>query len=141
MKVIAVQGFATLVPRLGRAVGLCVAAHLGVSVGWVVFALLLTRRAPGLTGPGLASFSPFVGVMLPTAQMQRGAPSTSGWNEVVGWVVFWTLADSALAAVLLKAVLMTFNRCLGRVDEVHAPYAAPLAILPSAKIPPARSPS
>ena len=124
---------ATWVPQLGRAVRLCVAAHVGVTVGWVVFVVLLTRRAPGLTGPGLASFSSFVGVMLPTAQMQRGTPSTSGWNEVVGWVVFWTLADAALAAVLLKAVLMTFNRCLGRVDEVHAPYAAPLAILPSAR--------
>jgi hypothetical protein len=116
---------ATWVPRLGRAVGLCVAAHVGVTVGWVVFAILLTRGAPGLTGPGLASFSPFVGVVLATAQMQKARPSTSDWNEVVGWVGFWTLADVALAAVLLKAVLMTFNRCLGRMDEVHAPHAAP----------------
>ena len=112
---------ATWVPRLGRAVGLCVAAHVGVTVGWAVFAILLTGGAPGLTGPGLASFSPFVGVVLPSAQMHMGKFSASEWNQVVGWVAFWTLADVALAAVLLKAVLVTFNRCLGRMDEVHAP--------------------
>jgi ABC-type Na+ efflux pump permease subunit len=116
---------ATWVPRLGRAVGLCVAAHVGVTVGWAVFAMLLTRRAPGLTGPGLASFSPFVGVVLSTAQMHPAKSSVFEWNQVVGWVAFWTLAEVALAAILLKAVLVTFNRCLGRMDEVHAPDAAP----------------
>jgi hypothetical protein len=116
---------ATWVPRLGRAVGLCVAAHVGVTVGWAVFAMLLTGGTPGLTGPGLASFSPFVGVVLTSAQMHMGKFSASGWNEVVGWVAFWTLADVALAAVLLTAVLVTFNRCLGRVDEARAPAAAP----------------
>lgn len=125
---------ATWVPRLGRAVGLCVAAHVGVTVGWAVFAMLLTRHAPGLTGPGLASFSPFLGVVLPTVQMHMGKFSAFEWNQVVGWVAFWILADVALAAVLLKAVLVTFNRCLGRVDEAHAPDAAPthspLAISP-----------
>lgn len=109
---------ATWVPGLGRAVGLCVAAHVTITVGWTVFAILLTGGAGGLTGPGLASFSPFVGVLLGTVQMHR--PNTFGWNEVVGWLCFWTLADLALAAVLMKAVLVTFNRCLGRVDEVHA---------------------
>jgi ABC-type transport system involved in multi-copper enzyme maturation permease subunit len=113
---------ATWVPRLGRAVALCVAAHVGVTVGWVVFVVLLVPRAPGLTGPGLASFSPFLGVMLPTVEMQEARPFGSHWDEVVGWVAFWTLADAALAAVLLKAVLLTFNRCLSRVDEVPAPY-------------------
>jgi ABC-type transport system involved in multi-copper enzyme maturation permease subunit len=42
---------ATWVPRLGRAIALCVAAHVGVTVGWAVFTLLLTERTPGLTGP------------------------------------------------------------------------------------------
>jgi hypothetical protein len=57
--------------------------------------------------------------------MHMGKFSASAWNEVVGWVAFWILADVALAAILLTAVLVTFNRCLGRVDEVHAPDAAP----------------
>jgi hypothetical protein len=117
---------ATWVPRLGRAVGLCVAAHVGVTVGWVPFAFLLTRGIGGLTGPGLASFSPFVAVVLATAQMEKARPLTSEWHEVVGWLAFWILAELVLAAILLKAVLMTFNRCLGRMNEVHAPHAAPL---------------
>ena len=50
------------------------AAHVGVTVGWVVFIALLTPRTPGLMGPGLAAFSPFLGVMLPTVQMQMGPP-------------------------------------------------------------------
>lgn len=114
---------ATWVPRLGRAVGLCVAIHVGVTVGWPVFALLLARQSPGITGPGLASFSPFVGVLLPTVAMHR-AP-LSGWNEVVGWVTFWILVDVMLSAALLKAVFMTFNRCLGRVDDVVMRRTAP----------------
>jgi hypothetical protein len=43
----------------------------------------------------------------------------------VGWLIFWILAEVALAAVLLKAVLVTFNRCLGRTVEGRAPAAAP----------------
>lgn len=109
---------ATWVPRLGRAVGFCVAGHVGITVGWAVFAVLLMQRATGLTGPGLAAFSPFVGVLLPTVGMHLSRSPTSHWNEIVAWVLFWTLAELLLAAILLKAVLMTFNRCLGRVDEV-----------------------
>jgi ABC-type Na+ efflux pump permease subunit len=116
---------ATWVPRLGRAVGLCVAAHVGVTVGWAVFAFLLTRRAPLPTGPGLASFSPFVGVLLPTAQMHRARPSVFEWSQVAGWLALWTVVEVVLAAVLLMAVLLTFNRCLGRMAEAHAPDVAP----------------
>lgn len=129
---------ATWVPQLSRAVGLCVAAHVGITVGWVVFVILLTGRMPGFTGPGLASFSPFVGVFLPTAQMHASKFSASDWNQVMGWVTFWILADLALAAILLKAVLVTFNRCLGRVDEKNR-YLAPPADTPHA--PPTNTPS
>jgi hypothetical protein len=108
---------ATWVPRLSRAVGLCVAAHVGITVGWPVFALLLTRNTSGITGPGLASFSPFVGVLLPTVAMHR--PPLSGWTDVVVWVCFWMLVNVLVAAVLLKAVFITFNRCLGRMDGVQ----------------------
>jgi hypothetical protein len=106
---------ATWVPRLGRAVGLSVAAHVGVTVGWVIFSGMMTSGTPGLTFPGLASFSPMLGVMLPTLEMQMGKPEE--WHQAAKWVAFWVAVDATLAAVLLQAVLMTFNRCLGRVDE------------------------
>jgi hypothetical protein len=64
-------GASHLGARLDRAVGLWVAAHVGATVDWAVFVFLLTRRAPGLAGPGLGSFSPFVGVLLPAAQLHR----------------------------------------------------------------------
>jgi ABC-type transport system involved in multi-copper enzyme maturation permease subunit len=105
---------ATWVPRLGRAVGFSVAAHVGITVGWVMFIALLTPRTPGLLFPGLAAFSPFLGVMLPTLEMQMGPPSE--WNEAVAWVAFWIVADLALAVLLLTAVVATFNRSVGRVD-------------------------
>ena len=53
--------------------------------------------------------------MLPTLEIQMGPPSES--DEAVRWVSFWIVVDLALAALLLKAVLVTFNRCLGRVDQ------------------------
>src|SRR5207245_10687689 len=52
---------------------------------------------------------------LPILEMQMGKPQE--WHQAARWVAFWVAIDSTLAAVLLKAVLMTFNRCLGRVDE------------------------
>jgi ABC-type Na+ efflux pump permease subunit len=109
---------ATWVPRLGRAVGLSVAAHVGITVGWVVFVAMLAPRARGVTIPGLASFSPFLGVMLATIEMQGLPPASPGeWGEAIGWLSFWIIADAALAALLLGTALATFNRCLGRVDE------------------------
>jgi hypothetical protein len=103
---------ATWVPRLGRAVGLCAAAHVAVTVGWVLAVVALAPRAPGLSGPGRASFSPFLGVMLPTVAMQLNTGRE--WAEVMGWLSFWIWADAALAALLMLAVLATFDRCLGR---------------------------
>jgi hypothetical protein len=80
-----------------------------------VFIVLVAPRGPGLFGPGLASFSPFLAVMMATIEMQIGPASE--WAEAVGWVTLWIAIDAALAAFLLKAVLISFNRCLGRVEE------------------------
>jgi ABC-type transport system involved in multi-copper enzyme maturation permease subunit len=121
-------GLATWVPRLGRAVGLSVAAHVGITIGWALIAVLLTGNRPAPTAPGLASFSPFVGVLLPNIAMHRPAPAL--WNEVVGWLVFWILVELFLAGALVKAVLITFDRCLGRMDESPKPSANPLPAWP-----------
>jgi hypothetical protein len=35
----------------------------------------------------------------------------------LGWAVFWLIVYAAGAAVWLQATLLTFNRCLGRVEN------------------------
>jgi hypothetical protein len=105
---------ASWVPRLSRAVGLSAAAHVCVAVGWVVFIAILLRRTRRIVGRGVASFRPFFGVLLPTMVMQMS--SLSEWNQTLGWVSFWTLIDAALAALLLTAIFMSFNPCVGRFD-------------------------
>jgi ABC-type transport system involved in multi-copper enzyme maturation permease subunit len=103
---------ATWVKRPGHAVALCAAAHVGITVGWVLVVAFLTPGAPGMRGPGLAAFSPFVGVMLPTVTMQFD--NSSDWREVAGWLSVWIVVEVLLAAVLLLVVLATFDRSLGR---------------------------
>jgi ABC-type transport system involved in multi-copper enzyme maturation permease subunit len=106
---------ATWVPRPGRAVGLCAAAHVAITVGWVLTIAALTPGVPGLRGPGMASLSPFFGVMLPTIAMAFARDND--WRELVGWLSFWIAAEVALAAMLVVAVLATFDRCLGRAQS------------------------
>jgi ABC-type transport system involved in multi-copper enzyme maturation permease subunit len=102
----------TWVLRPGHAAGYAAAAHVAITVGWVLGIAAVAPRAPGISGPGLASFSPFMGVFLPTVAMQL-APALE-WRELTGWLSFWIAADVALAALLMIAVLFTFDRCLGR---------------------------
>jgi hypothetical protein len=37
-------------------------------------------------------------------------------KSYVGWLIFWIFSYSAVASVLLIATLLSFNRCLGRVE-------------------------
>ncbi|CAN5556876.1 hypothetical protein BH10PLA2_BH10PLA2_11860 [soil metagenome] len=115
-------GLATWVPSLGRAVGLSVTAHVGITVGWAVLAFLLVGGRRSIAAPGLASLSPFVGVAMPNIVMNG---DTFYWNEVVGWMLFWMLFELVLAAILIKAVLVTFNRSLGRMAEPRKQSATP----------------
>jgi len=118
---------ATWVPRPGRAAGYCAAAHVAVTVGWVLVVASVAPHAPGLRGPGIGSFSPFMGVMLPTVAMQL-APDPE-FREMARWLSFWIAADAALAALLVLAVLATFDRCLGRTGgrPARPPVPAPSA--------------
>jgi hypothetical protein len=112
---------ATWSPRPARVAELCAAAHVGITVGWVLCTGALTFLAPGLRGPGQASLSPFMGVMLPTLAMQL-APKNE-WTQMVRWLTFWIAVDVVIAAMLLVAVLLTFDRFMGRADR-HADRAA-----------------
>jgi ABC-type transport system involved in multi-copper enzyme maturation permease subunit len=103
---------ATWVPRTGRAVTLCVAAHVLVTMGWFFLIVILTPGAPGYRGPGLASASPFIAVSFTTMVMQQKNPTE--WSQCMGWMEFWVVVDLLVAVVLLAATLATFDRCLGR---------------------------
>src|SRR6201999_2872542 len=70
------------------------------------------------SAPGLASFSPFMGVMLQTVMMQLAPDHV--WVEMRSWLTFWVAADAALAVLMLLAVLVTFDRCLGGAGDPPA---------------------
>ena len=104
---------ATWVPRAGRC-GACAAGHVMITVGWVLCVAMFVRT-PGVGIPCRMSFSPFMGVALPTIVMQRDPRGE--WAQVVGWLSFWIVVDLTLAALLMIAVLATFDRCLGRARD------------------------
>jgi ABC-type Na+ efflux pump permease subunit len=108
---------ATWVNRLGRAIALCVSICMGCSLGWIFLVMLICRRDQvGLT---LVMASPLYGTPLATVAIvprERGFASGDDFSVAAG-TVLWTLVYSAIAAVLFKAVLVTFNRCVGRMRE------------------------
>jgi hypothetical protein len=68
--------------------------------------------------------------MLPTLAMKSGPPSDV--DESFLRVTFGIVADLALVTLLMKFVLVTFSRCLGRVDESDARRIAPSRTDPTA---------
>jgi len=113
---------ATWLPRAGWAATLGVAAHVMITVGWFFLVVIATQGAPGSTGPGLASASPFIAVGLATIAMQD-MPSGE-WRELIAWLVCWMVIELAAAFVLLLATLASFDRCLGRITMTSAGRAA-----------------
>jgi ABC-type transport system involved in multi-copper enzyme maturation permease subunit len=112
---------ATWIPRFGRAVAMTVTAYILVTVGWFFLIVTLTQHTAGVTGPGLASASPFIGSIFPLVVMvERGGHD---WDACVAWMVFWSFTYLGIALALFSATLATFDRCLGRVSG--APRSAP----------------
>jgi ABC-type transport system involved in multi-copper enzyme maturation permease subunit len=107
---------ATWTPRLGRAVALTVAAYLLVTVGWFFLIVMFTSGTPGAWGPGLASASPFIGVIFPMVEMHR--QHGGDWAACIAWLTFWILFYTAVAAGLFVLTLLSFDRCLGRVSAI-----------------------
>jgi ABC-type transport system involved in multi-copper enzyme maturation permease subunit len=98
---------ATWCPRLGRAVGLTVSLYLLVTVGWL-FAVM------GMGGGPRESEmmgSPWFWSGQMTWDLRHDG-SLDHWNAALRW----TFAYGIAAAALLAATLLTFNRCLGRVE-------------------------
>ena len=105
---------ATWCSRLGRALGLTVAAYVVMTVGLMF--LVMALCSPDPYGWTLISGSPFYGAILVTiCTSEPGFPGRqSGAN--LGCAVFWVFVYGGLAVALLVATILTFNRCLGRVE-------------------------
>jgi len=122
---------ATWVSRLGRAVGLTVAAYVFVTVAWVFLVVSVFQR-DNFYGPGLAMGSPFFGVAFGTLAVDNEFSGPANIrNSIPGWELFWTFVHGMAACGLFAATLATFDRCLGRVTE--RPSAQPFVLVPRPK--------
>jgi hypothetical protein len=119
---------ATWVPRLGRAVALCVVIDVAITVG--TFFLILTLRVGGPPGERALAFSPFGGPAILTVEAagkygpHRDQYPTVGMPLSIllsfGWETFAIATYVTAATCLYIATLFTFNRCLGRASA-HPP--------------------
>jgi hypothetical protein len=103
---------ATWCSRLGRAVGLTVAAYVVMTVGWMF--LVMALCTPNPFGWTLISGSPFYGAILVTVCTCE--PRWGGTETRLSCAVFWVLAYGGLGVALLVGTILSFNRFLGRVD-------------------------
>ncbi len=119
---------ATWVPKLGRAVALTVSAHVMMTVGWLFLMLLLFHHQ---TFEWLGMASPFFGAGNITFWLTEGRTISLDGPILFGaW--FWAIAYSVVSALLIIATLLTFNRCLGRVEgPLHGRRST---VLPAAKV-------
>ncbi|MCI0464247.1 MAG: ABC transporter permease subunit [Gemmataceae bacterium] len=87
---------ATWIPRSSRAVTLSVGAYVVVTVGWLFVAL--TLLGDNATARGIASASPWHGILWLTAELQ-----TTGYGLMLAlvWGGFWIIIYTAAAALLL----------------------------------------
>ena len=99
---------ATWCARLGRAVALTVAIYVLVTVGGLFLAMTIRT---GRDAEDFMMISPFF--------FAGGLVSdlcSPGDRLHIGGAIFWTLAYASAALALLIATLISFNRCLGRVE-------------------------
>lgn len=107
---------ATWVPNVGRAAALTVSLYTVMAFAWIPFAMIVFGDNPGDHGPGVAAGSPFLGVGIFSTYLAEGGTPAEFARQTL-WTLFWLLAYSAVAVVLLLATLASFNRCLGRVAD------------------------
>jgi ABC-type transport system involved in multi-copper enzyme maturation permease subunit len=100
---------ATWVRQVGRAVGLCLAAVLFMTVGWLFLCLEIVG---GGATDGIGMGSPFMGLGEFTFEIGNNGPRD---NTV--WAAIWIALYMIAAALLFVLTLFTFNRCLGRASD------------------------
>jgi len=110
---------ATWFSRLGRAVAATVSLYVLVTVGWMFLMLALLGGGPS-EGPGMAS--PFLWVGEMSFEL---AQSNSIDLRNIDWAIFWLIVCALGAAGLLTITLASFDRCLGRIEDVFTRLARP----------------
>jgi ABC-type Na+ efflux pump permease subunit len=117
---------ATWVPRLGRAVALNVAAYVLAGIGWILLMELLFSRFFSMVHrwllSTLISLSPIAGPINVIEQLEgyHWESRTPTWLAIAAVV----LIKAAVAGMLLRLTIRTFDRCLGRVPESPSPDRA-----------------
>ncbi len=117
---------ATWVKRLGRVVVINVLTYVLIALGWPLFVLVLDALwSFGMSAEnqtGLIMASPFFGIYETTERAAR--VSFAMWEKAIWnplWPLFWIGVSCAVAAILVLATLLTFDRCMGRtVDRAGA---------------------
>jgi C-terminal processing protease CtpA/Prc/ABC-type transport system involved in multi-copper enzyme maturation permease subunit len=117
---------ATWQSRLGRAVALNVAFYVVFSFGWpaLVIATSIGGGNDHLILPALMG-TPLYGTALATL-MVAGGPYKGPGSPTDLWIgcCVWTIYHSAAAALLYRATVATFDRCLGRMPDSDRPASA-----------------
>jgi ABC-type transport system involved in multi-copper enzyme maturation permease subunit len=110
---------ATWLPRLGRAAAWSAIGYVLMAIVPMMAAGLLQDRIHRFEW--IAAGSPFFGVAAVTesvaAVRDYRPPGQERWVQLVGPAALWVGAYTGLAAALLGATLLTFDRCLGRVRQ------------------------
>jgi ABC-type transport system involved in multi-copper enzyme maturation permease subunit len=102
---------ATWFSRPARAVSLTVTLYVLVTVGWFFLMLALFHAQGELVGMA----SPFMWAAAMTFEAGNLGP---GNHRGVGWGIAWTFVAAIFAAKTLGFTLCSFDRRLGRVEEV-----------------------
>ena len=106
----------TLFRRTDRAVVLLIVIYLLVSIGGIFLSVLLFRDGPGdPNAPLLCMASPFFAVTAITGGAERAELPDRMWDNWVAGAELWVVLGPIVAAALYGAVLLSFDRCLGRV--------------------------
>ncbi|MFO0810386.1 MAG: ABC transporter permease subunit [Gemmataceae bacterium] len=114
---------ATVVPRVGRAIGVAVGVFAVQCLGWPMMVRLLFETY-GDEWIGLTLISPIFGCgALTEFQFHRGVGDRFALCSV--WGMIWVVLLLLAAGLCYALILAVFDRCLGRVPEGGAQWRDP----------------